>query len=121
MWVINIEAFPNPQESPDDFKEFGGAIVNCWINFAIEDGAIELSKFYIKQNGWNPSAIIDENVWLDEEDCETAEQKQYFAEAAEYGATLVWHYYYLEADKADEDFEMENATTKNQKFVKTEH
>ncbi len=105
MWVINIESFPDPKGKPEDFKEFGGAIVNCWINFAIEDGAVELSKFYIKQNGWIPHEVVDENVWLNEDDCESDEQKQYFSEAEEYGATLVWHRYPFDSEETDEDFE----------------
>ena len=116
MWLITFEAFPNPKQNPDDFKEFGGAYVNCWIDFALENGAVELAKFYIKQNGWKPHKIIDENVWFDKEDCETTEQKIYFDEAIECGATLVWHKYPFESEEIDEDFELEDCAANNKKL-----
>lgn len=121
MWLITVEAIPNVKENPQDAKEYGGAYVNCWINFLIEDGAVELAKFYIRENGWIPLEISEENLWFDVDDCETTEQKQYFSEAEEFGASLVWYYYPFEADDEDEDFELENSTTNNQKVKKIEH
>ena len=48
MWLISVEAIPNSKENPKASKEHGGAYVNCWIDFPLEDGAIELAKFYIR-------------------------------------------------------------------------
>ena len=121
MWVITIHAIPNTKENPDAAKEFGGSYVNCWINFLLEDGAVELSKFYIRQNGWIPLEITEDNLWFNQDDCETTEEKQYFSEADEYGACLIWHSYPFESEETDEDFELESFTTNNQRIKRTKH
>jgi hypothetical protein len=121
MWLISIEAIPNAKENPEAAKEYGGACINCWIDFPIEDGAVELAKFYVKQNGWSLLGFVDENLWFEEEDCETTEQRQYFSDAKECGICLVWYHYLFEAAEEDEDFELENSTTNNPKVKKLEH
>ncbi|MDQ3635928.1 MAG: hypothetical protein M3405_15700 [Acidobacteriota bacterium] len=121
MWLVTFKTIPNQNKNAKAAEEFGGAYVNCWIDFALEDGAVELAKFYIKQNDWIPLRLEGDNVWYNEEDCETTEDRQYFAEAKDYGATLVWYTYPLEATEDDEDFELENSTTTNPKIKTTEH
>ena len=121
MWLISIEVIPNPKENPEAAQEYGGAYVNCWIDFLLEDGAAELAKFYIKQSGWTFLEFTEENLWFEEEECETTEQKQYFSDAKECGICLVWYYYPFESDEEDEDFELENSSTNNQKLNEIEH
>ena len=86
MWLISIEAVPDPKKNPKAAKESGGAFVNCWIDFLLEDGAVELANFYIKQQGWIFVEFADEILWFNKEDCKDDEQKQYFSEAEEYGS-----------------------------------
>jgi hypothetical protein len=41
-----------PKSGTRKAKQFGGAHVDCWINFAQYDGAKHLAKFFIEKNGW---------------------------------------------------------------------
>jgi len=64
MWLITYHAVPKPN-SPD-FKEVGGAYVNCWILYAWQDGAEHLAKFEVEKE-W---VITDteEISWYEVED-----------------------------------------------------
>jgi hypothetical protein len=97
MWLFTIHAIPD-DKSPD-FKEVGGAYVNCWINFALEDGAELLAKFYIQQNDWIVLEV-SEISWVEEEDYPIDDPKRkYFQEAQADGTSFVYHQYPLEDEE----------------------
>jgi len=73
----------------------GRAYVNCWINFALQDGAELLAKHYIRKAGWSPGEVedvrhVERNDYLDDP------ALQYFEEAAKDGASLVFYEYPLD-------------------------
>ncbi|MFN7947049.1 MAG: hypothetical protein U0Z53_16985 [Blastocatellia bacterium] len=50
MFFFTFTARPKP--GTRRAKQFGGAHVDCWINFAQYDGAKHLAKYFIEKNGW---------------------------------------------------------------------
>jgi len=72
-------------------KHAGGAYVNCWINFPVEDGARELAKFYIEKEGWSVDTA-EESEWVQSETYENnAEGLRYFTEAERDGASFLFN------------------------------
>ena len=118
MWLIRYHVIPKP--NTPEFQKSGGAYVNCWILYAWQDGAECLAKFEVEKE-----CIITETEeisWVELEDfLEDEEEKEYFQQAQIDGGCFVFHYYPLDAEDADEDFELENSTVNSQKFIKTEH
>ncbi|HXG85054.1 MAG TPA: hypothetical protein VNI84_13620 [Pyrinomonadaceae bacterium] len=98
MWLFTIHAIPG-EKSPD-FKETGGAYINCWIDFTLQDGAELLARFYIEQNNWIVIEI-DEVSRVEDADYLIGEPKrEYFVEAKEDGASFLYCQYPIE-DKED--------------------
>lgn len=89
MHYFLIRAKPKPDNQ--EGKELAGAYVNCWIDFALSDGAELLARHYIEEAGWIPGVKEDER-WVEEEDFkDDAELLGYFREAAEDGASFVFN------------------------------
>ena len=89
MWYFIIRASPTPDT--EQAEDSGGAYVNCWINFLIEDGAEHLAKFYVEQAGWMPE-VTTEVRWVEQEDYEDdPEHLQFFSEAETDGASFVFN------------------------------
>jgi hypothetical protein len=103
MFFFNITAGPKPGD--ERTADAGGAYVNCWVNFQIEDGAELLARFYIEEAGWLP-AETEEARWVEEEDYEDEpELLQYFREAEQDGASFVFYSWPVggEEDEDEED------------------
>lgn len=89
MFYFRIEATPSLENEAD--AETGGAFVNCWIDFKIQDGAEELARYYIKQAGWVPGET-EAARWVEKEEYrEMPETLVWFTEAEEDGVCLVFH------------------------------
>ena len=75
MWLITYNAIPKPN-SPE-FQKSGGAYVNCYILFALQDGAEHLSKYEVEKE-W--TIIETEEIsWVEIEDFENnVEAREYF-------------------------------------------
>ena len=102
MWLFTIHAIPN-EKSPD-FKESGGAYINCWIDFTLQDGAELLARFYIEQNNWIVMEI-DEVSWVEDDDYPIGESnREYFLDAEKDGASFLYCQYPLESE---EDWEID--------------
>ena len=83
-----LQASPNRRRR-DGRRE--GAYVCCWIDFAIEDGALELAKFYIRKARYRPRSV-KERMWVEPRECPAGSAK-YFREAKDDGASLVFQRY----------------------------
>jgi hypothetical protein len=99
MWYFLIRAAPRP--GTDLAQEAGGAYINCWVNFQLEEGAEHLAKFYIEQAGWAPEET-EESKWVERESYDDEpEGLQYFLEAEADGASFVFNSWDIE-DQEDE-------------------
>ena len=122
MWLITYEAFPNPKANSEQFAEYGGAFVNCWINFIQEDGALKLAKFYIKDSGWIPKRKCEEISWIGKKtDLENEHDKFCFSEAKKYGCSLCFHTYPIEDEEETELEKTSVNSQNNQKENITDH
>lgn len=74
-----------------DATKSGGAYVNCWINFQLEDGARHLAAYYVNQEGWIVEEI-EESRWVQQQASDdNADGLRYFSEALRDGASLVFN------------------------------
>lgn len=91
MWYFLIKAVPRLGSSETNTS--GGAYVNCWINFQLEDGAKYLAGFYLSQEGWIPEAV-EESSWVERETYEdNHDGLRHFSEAEHEGACFVINTY----------------------------
>ena len=91
MFLIN--ALAKPKKSSEHYDEVIGAYVSLYIDYKDIDGAMKLAKFYIKQEGWKVTEIEQEYFTLDSVDDVDEDQKELYAEALEYGYTIVFNCY----------------------------
>jgi hypothetical protein len=90
VFLVELQAKPGPKAENADGAS--GAYVNCWVNFALEDGARVLAKYYVEDAGW--AVIRIDNVSsVEEEQYEGEESLQYFREAMEDGVSIVYYMY----------------------------
>lgn len=50
MWFLTVKAIPNPNSM--NTSGFNSASVQCWVNFALLDGAEHLVRYYLEKEGW---------------------------------------------------------------------
>jgi hypothetical protein len=81
-----------PKERKGRLRNIQGAYVSCWIDFWLHEGALHLAKFYIKQNGWKPSAVT-EHLWINGPNEVASQKKRYYREAKKDGASFVFNMY----------------------------
>ena len=91
MFLIN--ALAKPKKSSEHYDEVIGAYVSLYIDYKDIDGAMKLAKFYIKEEGWKLTEIEEEYFTLDTIDDVDEDQKELYAEALEYGYTIVFNCY----------------------------
>jgi hypothetical protein len=117
MWLFTFHVVPRPG-SPA-ITEFGGAYVNCWILYAWQDGAEVLARYEVEKE-W----IITETVavsWYDPgEILKSDDHFEYYEQATIDGGVFVYDTYPVEAED-EEDFELDDAASRNSKSTKTNH
>lgn len=87
MFHFVLHAIPKQAE-----QDTAGAYVSCWIDFRHREGAELLARHYVEESGWTPGEI-EEARWVEESDYAGAPELQYFLEAKQDGASLVFHRY----------------------------
>src|SRR5262245_46043578 len=102
MHYFMIEATPAPDN--DQEHGVGGAFVNCWINFILEDGAEVLARYYIKQAGWIPGVAHEHLLVKADTYQDDPENLQYYLEAEADGASFIFHSWPANAEDADVDY-----------------
>ncbi|MBV9790768.1 MAG: hypothetical protein JOZ51_21420 [Chloroflexi bacterium] len=99
MHYFMIEAIP----SPDNMEEqaVGGAYVNCWINFALADGAELLARHYIERVGWIPGDLHEHKIIKKSMYNNDDESIEYIHEAEVDGASFVFHTWKVDAESTN--------------------
>ena len=101
MFLIN--ALAKPKKSSEHYDEVLGAYVSLYVDYKDIEGAMQLAKFYIKEEDWKVVEIEDEYFTLDSvDDVEDDEQKELYEEALEYGYSIIFNCYEEEGEE-DED------------------
>jgi hypothetical protein len=106
MYLINFRSRVDPKskKAAEEFREIGGAYVNCWINFKDYDASEKLAKILIRERGFIPEKRTDAWV-MQKKHLRTKRQKQYYAEAMKCGYSLVFNLW--PKDSSDADYEAE--------------
>jgi hypothetical protein len=97
MFFFSVEAKPKPRTKKA--MEFGGAHVNCWIDFKLQDGAEQLARFYIRKDGWLPVSVDDVRWVIKADYVARPEWLDYYLEARKSGAFFVYHTWPLGAEE----------------------
>ncbi len=107
MFIFTFRSRINPKsKKAQRCSDFGGAYVNCWINFKDFEAAEKLSKLLIREQGWIPEIKTRESK-VNRKSLKTKKEKQYYAEAIKYGYSLVFHLWPKDAADANRDYESE--------------
>ena len=108
MYLFTIRSRINPKSKySEQFSDFGGAYVNCWIQFKDFEAAEKLAKLLIKEQGWIPEKRTDASE-IRKKKLRTKKDKQYYSEAIKYGYSLVFHMWPKDAEDADVDYDLED-------------
>lgn len=102
MYYFMIEATPAPDNTEE--QDVGGAYVNCWVNFGLEDGAEVLAFHYIQEAGWVPGTIHERKQVSKDLYQSDPEYLPYYLEAEADGVSLVFHIWGADAEDADVEY-----------------
>lgn len=97
MFLINLHAVPTKKS--EHFDEFIGAYVSVYIDYTDEEGAMQLSKYYVEQEGWVVNNIEEEYYIIENSSDLEDDQKELFNEAKEYGYTMMFNAYESSEEK----------------------
>jgi len=92
--MFHIIIHCKPKESNEDyFGEVKGAYASILLNYKDYNGALQLSKFYIDEEGWD-FIEFDEEYFIFETKEELSEDYQkYYDELNEYGYSIIFNMY----------------------------
>ena len=100
IFYMQYEAIPLPES--EDFEEWGGAYVNCWVKAESEDEASKLASASIHERGGKIIAVEEEcrevtqDVYAEDE-----EGRAYFDQAALDGECYVYHQWPIDMQEGD--------------------
>ena len=99
MFTFQSKVKPK-SKAAEEFSEFGGAYINCYIHFKDFEIAEKIAKLLIRDRGWIPEKRIE--AWeLQKSKLKTKTDKQLYAEALKYGYTLAFYLWETEEDDAE--------------------
>ncbi len=97
MFYLQYEAFPS--STSDDFEDWAGAYINCWINASSVGQAMKIAENTISSDGWIIRSL-EKSRPIVEKDYETSNLSlKYIREAQEDGDVYVFHAWRNEAEK----------------------
>lgn len=96
MHYFMIEAVPASDNTQE--QDAGGAFISCWINFALEDGAELLARYYIERAGWTPGKLHEHKHIKKDMPKDGDEDGEYIREAEADGASFVFHTWSADAE-----------------------
>jgi len=101
MWYFVLRVSPRPDT--ELATEFGGAFVNCWIDFREQEGAEHLAKFYVSQEGWKFEET-QEAAWVESSTYDRgSEGMGYFLEAEANSTCFVVNTWPANGEDEDEE------------------
>jgi len=100
IFYVQFEALPNP--GSHDFKEFGGAYVNCWVSASSETQAKDIARKSIGEAQWHVVAVEEEVREVNEQYySENIEGLEHYEQALLDGECYVFHRWPNEAQDQD--------------------
>ncbi|CAA0195311.1 hypothetical protein [Tenacibaculum maritimum] len=91
MFLINVLA--KPKKETEQYGEVVGAYVSLYIDYKDIEGAIQLAKFYVKEEGWKVVKVEEEYFVLDSSEDVEEDQVPLYREALEDGYAIIFNCY----------------------------
>ena len=90
LHFFSLQVKPLPKSK--GLSKYGGAFVNCWVNFRLYEGALTLAEFYVATEGWRILSV-DQTSWINGPAEVSKDEMQYFREAQKDGVSFVYYVY----------------------------
>ena len=89
IYYLMIEAVP--KRNTPEYKEFGGAYINCWVKAATQSIALKKAKECINNEHWKHIKL--EDIWVAYSDlyADTPESLDCYNEACEKGFSAIYY------------------------------
>lgn len=85
-----------------DNEKFYGNVIGAYASILIDykdyDGVMELSKYYVDENGWEIIEVVNEYFTFETKEDLPDDYQQYFGEIAENGYSIIFNTYVSEDD-----------------------
>jgi hypothetical protein len=91
MYQINAHVLPTA--SSDQYGKVENAYAVVFINYADIDGAFELAKYYIVNDGWKIDELEEEYLIFESAEDVEQEYLQFYVEALKDGYSLLYNCY----------------------------
>lgn len=86
-------------ENEEFFGKVIGAFVSILIDYKDYDGVMELSKYYVEENGWEILNIENKYYTFEKKEDLPNDYQQYFHELGKYGYSMIFNTYDDEEEK----------------------
>ena len=99
MYLINIQA--KPKKESEYYDTVAGGFASVYVDYKDIKGAVNLAKYYVKQEGWKVLEVEDEYFTLNSvKDVEQEDdQIELYNEALEYGFSIIFNCYEEDDDE----------------------
>lgn len=89
-----------------DNEEFFGKVIGAYASILIDykdyEGVMELSKYYVEEDGWEILNIEEEYYTFENKNDLPEDYQQYFDELAEFGYSMIFNTYDNKEEDGDE-------------------
>ncbi len=92
MFHIVIHCKPK-KENEDFFGKVIGAYASILIDYKDYDGVMEMSKYYVEENGWDILNVEDKYYTFENKEDLPEDYQKYFDELEEYGYSMIFKTY----------------------------
>ncbi len=92
MFHIIIHCQPK-KENEEFFGKVIGAYASILIDYKDYDGVMELSKYYVEENGWDILEIENEYYTFENKEDLSDDYQQFFDELSEFGYSVIFNTY----------------------------
>ncbi|MER2996284.1 hypothetical protein [Pontibacter populi] len=100
MYQLNAHVLPT--ESSSKYGQVEGAYAVVFINYADIDGAFELAKYYIENDGWEIDELEEEYLVFESPDDVEEDYLEFYNEALKDGYSLLFNCYERDESKENE-------------------
>lgn len=97
MFLINAHA--KPTKDSDQFGEVIGAYVSVYVKYSDIDGAFELAKYYIKEEGWTIDELEDEYFTINSKDDLDNDEFELYDDCMSQGFSMIFNCYESEDEE----------------------
>ena len=91
--MFQIIAHVKPTEKSKHSNKYKGAYAALFINYKDIDGAFELAKYYIREDGWDVIELEQEYFIIEDKEEMDENHNEYYDEIIDSGYSLIFNLY----------------------------